>query len=94
MILNNKNIEPDEQVEKKVNYYLSKLPSDFFEVLCVLKSKLITLTEHVRSRETNFANLLSDSILFYFQNKIDLVLVNGGILIELIKETSEEIENI
>jgi hypothetical protein len=48
MIINNKDVKKDEDIEKKVQYYLSKLPKDFFDKIGIINTHLITLTENVK----------------------------------------------
>ncbi len=70
------NYSPDPVVDKKINYYISKLS----EIMDVKVGKTVTMLdsrrEKVRTTETKVGNLITDALRKYYG--ADVAIVNGG----------------
>lgn len=72
----NRGYEPDPNVKSVVDYYQSKLPSDYNDIIGVTETKLNSYSDSVRSKETTMGNLIADVLLETFN--ADLAIINGG----------------
>jgi 5'-nucleotidase/UDP-sugar diphosphatase len=72
----NRGYKPDPVVKRIVDFYQSKLPQDYNDIIGLIETKLESYTDSVRSKETTMGNLVADVLKEAFD--ADLAIINGG----------------
>lgn len=72
----NRGYTPDVPVKKIIDYYQSKLPQDYNDVIGIAETSIDSYSESVRSKETTMGNLIADILKEAFC--ADLAVINGG----------------
>ena len=75
-MITNRGYDPDPAVKHIVDFYQSKLPSDYNKIIGLVENKLDSYTELVRSKETTMGNLVADVLHAAFNP--DIAIINGG----------------
>jgi 5'-nucleotidase/UDP-sugar diphosphatase len=75
-ILLNRDYEPDPVTKEHIETWNKMLPKDSTDPICLIAKTLYSVTERVRTRETNMASLFADALKVQFD--ADMAMVTGG----------------